>query len=80
MKSQAVFVEGAGIPGVSGDVNVYRPAAPAAIRATAAKLAGLVPARVEEGFPPSGGSEKGNPAKSGSEWPADSDVDMNAIP
>jgi hypothetical protein len=58
MKSQAVFVDGAGIPGVSGDVNVYRPAAPGAIRAGAAKLAGVVPLRSVEGFPPTGGSGK----------------------
>jgi hypothetical protein len=76
MKSQAVFVEGAGMPGVSGDENVNRPAAPVRTRLGAAKLAGLVPAQVDEAFPPSGGSEKGKPEKSGWELPANRDVDM----
>jgi hypothetical protein len=80
MKSQAVFVEGAGIPGVSGDEKVNRPATPGAIRPGAAKLAGLVPAPVEDAFPPNGGSEKGNSAKSAVELPPDRGVAMERIP
>ena len=70
MKSQAVLVDGSGMPGVSGEVKVNRPAAPAAIREGAAKLAGLVPALVDDAFPPNGGSENGNSAKSASALPA----------
>jgi hypothetical protein len=43
MKSQAVFSDGAGIPGVSGDANVHRPARPLAIFGINAKLPGVVP-------------------------------------
>jgi hypothetical protein len=76
MKSQAVFVEGWGIPGVSGEEKVNRPATPAAILPGTAKLAGLVPALVDDAFPPSGGRENGNAAKSASMLPVDRDVDM----
>jgi hypothetical protein len=51
-------------------VKVKRPATPAAIREGAAKLAGLVPALVDEAFPPKGGRENGNPAKSASALPS----------
>jgi hypothetical protein len=71
MKSHALFNEGSGIPGVSGEEKVNRPATPAAIFAGAAKLAGLVPALVDEAFPPNGGRENGNPANSVSILPAD---------
>jgi len=70
MKSQAVFVEGTGIPGVSGEEYVYRPAAPGAIRAGAAKLAGVVPARPDDGLPPSGGNTGWNSGR------PDPEVDM----
>src|SRR5580704_2335302 len=80
MNSQAVFIDGAGMPGVSGDENVNRPAAPAAMRLGAAKLAGLVPARLDDAFPPNGGSENGKPAKSDSDFAADPNVDIAAIP
>jgi hypothetical protein len=80
MKSQAVFIEGSGIPGVSGDEKVNRPAAPAAIIAGAAKLAGLVPVCVDAAFPPSGGKENGNPAKSDTGLAADGDIDMVRFP
>jgi len=56
-KSQAVFPLGSGIPGVSGDANVYAPATPGFITGSFAKLPGLVPAAVVEGFDPSGGRE-----------------------
>jgi hypothetical protein len=55
MKSHAVFSDGAGIPGVSGDENVHRPARPLAILGSKEKLPGEVPKPLEEGFPPSGG-------------------------
>jgi hypothetical protein len=77
MKSQAVFVDGSGMPGVSGEANVYRPATPGAILLGAAKLAGVVPARIEEGFPPSGGS--GNCVSADREVPACPEVDMSEI-
>jgi hypothetical protein len=44
------------MPGVSGEEKVQRPAAPAAMRDGLAKLPGDVPADVDEGFSPSGGS------------------------
>jgi hypothetical protein len=52
MKSQAVLVDGAGMPGASGDANVYGvPTAP-----LRAKLPGEVPWRRVDGLSPTGGS------------------------
>jgi hypothetical protein len=51
MKSQAVFVEGCGMPGVSGELNDRGPPMSAGL----AKLPGLVPCLSVEGFPPRGG-------------------------
>jgi hypothetical protein len=56
---------------------VYRPATPGAIRAGAAKLAGVVPACVDEGFPPSGGNGMG--ASANREAPVRPGVDMSEI-
>jgi hypothetical protein len=44
MKSHAVFSDGNGIPGVSGEEKVRAPVLPAAIRGALAKLPGVVPA------------------------------------
>jgi hypothetical protein len=63
------------MPGVSGDVKVYRPATPGAILPGAAKLAGVVPAFTDEGSPPSGGKGNCVPA----EVPACPEVDMSEI-
>jgi hypothetical protein len=51
-KSQAVLSDGAGMPGVSGDENVHG----VPTRPRLAKEPGVVPAVVEDGLSPSGGS------------------------
>jgi hypothetical protein len=79
MKSHAVLCDGSGMPGVSGDENVYRPRIPAAILAGAAKLAGVVPTDPVAGFPPSGGRGNGNDASLDSEAPTGAYVDMSQI-
>ena len=52
MKSQAVFSDGAGMPGPSGELKVQG----VPTRGARAKLPGFVPWRVEDGFSPRGGS------------------------
>ena len=56
MKSHAVLSLGAGMFGVSGELKVYAPALPAAIRGRFAKLPGVVTPAVLPGLFPSGGS------------------------
>ena len=52
MKSQAVLSDGAGMPGVSGELNVSGPP----IWLWFAKLPGVVPSPREDGLSPTGGS------------------------
>jgi hypothetical protein len=52
MKSQAVFGDGAGMPGVSGEEKLRG----APISLASAKLPGVVPWRRLDGLPPTGGS------------------------
>ena len=56
MKSHAVFSEGLGIPGVSGEANVSAPARPGSNAGLSAKLPGVVPKAFVDGFNPSGGN------------------------
>jgi hypothetical protein len=55
-KSHAVFSDGCGIPGVSGEEYVQRPDTPGAIHGGTAKLPGVVPWDVDEGLVPTSGS------------------------
>jgi hypothetical protein len=52
MKSQAVLEDGAGMPGVSGELKLSAPP----IAGGFAKLPGVVPSRRLDGSLPSGGS------------------------
>ena len=80
MKSQAVLCDGSGMPGVSGDENVYRPAAPGAILPGRRKACrALFRLARRRDFRPSGGSGNGNGASADPETPAGPEVDMSEI-